>query len=410
MQLLYKVLLTILLLSYCTFSIELSFIASFLILPFGLKSKVDKKIFYISVFLSALLVIGVIKSFFNDALPIKFLKDFVYFSRPVLMLLSTYLIVSNIKSSRFAFDVIVSISLAMALYHLTQILFSAGISSDYSSLRNIAGKQNHVEVVGLIFLTFTPFYNKRHFKKRYLLYIIYPIILLSVIMYFSRSMYIVFLIFYLSYKGYLFFGKRLLKGFLIFAVLALGLFVVFKNIDYSKDATTTNSFSYKIYNSINEIFETVNTSRIRDNTEELWQYWRAYESQIAIENVLNSKNNIINFIFGMGFGSDIDLKTDVKLAGELYDKVPTIHNGYINIFYKTGLIGIVLYVSIFFINYLNISPRKDYNPYMKSLMIGSLFYVFYNSLVITGFLRPGEFSLVIFAIATASNKKVLLNE
>lgn len=410
MQLLYKVLLTILLLSYCTFSIELSFIASLLILPFGFKSKIDNKIFYISIFLGAILILGIIKSFFNDLLLIKFLKDLVYFLRPILMLLSTYLIVSKIKSARFAFDVVVSISFLMGLYHLIEILFSLGNLSGYSALRTIAGKQNHVEVIGLIFLSFTPFYNKRHFKNRYLLYIIYPIILVSVIMYFSRSMYIVFLIFYFSYKGYLFFGKRLIKGFLIFTVLALGLFLVFKNIDYSKNATTTNSFSYKLYNSINEIFETVNTSKIRDNTGELWQYWRAYESQIAIENVLNSKNNISNFIFGMGFGSDIDLKTDVKLAGKLYNKVPTIHNGYINIFYKTGLIGILLYLSIFLINYLNISNKKDYNRFMKSLMIGSLFYVMYNSLVITGFLRPGEFSLVIFAIATASNKKMLLNE
>lgn len=410
MQVLCKVLLAILLISYCTFSIELSFIASFLILPFGFKSKIDHKIFYLVAFLSAILVLGIIKSFFNDVSLIKFTKDVVYFLRPTLMLLTTYLIVNKIKSARFAFDVVVSISLVMALFHLTEILLSLGNLSDYSTLRSIAGKQNHIEVVGLIFLSCTPFYNKSHFKNYYLLYFTYPIILASVIMYYSRSMYIVFLIFYLSYKGYLFFGKRLIKGVFIFAGLALALLVVLKNIDYSKDATITNSFSYKIYNSINEIFETVNTSRIKDNKRELWQHWRAYESQIAIENVLNSDNTIFNFIFGMGFGDDIDLQTDVKLAGDLYKSVPTIHNGYINIFYKTGLIGILLYISIFLIHYLNISSRNDYNPYMKSLMIGSLFYVFYNSLVITGFLRPGEFSLVIFAIATATDKKMLLNE
>jgi hypothetical protein len=43
-------------------------------------------------------------------------------------------------------------------------------------------------------------------------------------------------------------------------------------------------------------------------------------------------------------------------------------------------------------------------------MIGSLFYILYNSLVITGFLRPGEFSLVVFTIAIATNKKMSVDE
>jgi hypothetical protein len=214
----------------------------------------------------------------------------------------------------------------------------------------------------------------------------------------------------LSYKGYLFFGRRLIKGGLILGVLLISLFFFFKNIDFKKDATTTNSFSYKIYNSISEIFENVNTLKIKNDKMELWKHWRAYESQIAIENILDSDNYVSNFIFGMGFGKAIDLRTDVKLAGTVYRRVPTIHNGYINIFYKTGLVGLLLYLLIIVINYLNISSRSDYNLYMKSLMIGSLFYILYNSLVITGFLRPGEFSLVVFTIAIATNKKMSVDE
>jgi hypothetical protein len=410
MEFVYKVVFCFLILSYCTFSIELSFIASLLALPFGLKLKIDTKIFYVSVLLGLILIIGVVKSFFNDIQLMSLIKDIVYFLRPILMLLSTYLIVSKIKSARFAFDAVVSIALLMAIYHLFEIVSGLNNLSDYSALRSVAGKQNHIEVIALVFLLFSPFYKKEFIKNKLILYLVFLIITCSVIFYFSRSMYIILIIFFLSYKGYLFFGRRLIKGGLILGVLLISLFFFFKNIDFKKDATTTNSFSYKIYNSISEIFENVNTLKIKNDKMELWKHWRAYESQIAIENILDSDNYVSNFIFGMGFGKAIDLRTDVKLAGTVYRRVPTIHNGYINIFYKTGLVGLLLYLLIIVINYLNISSRSDYNLYMKSLMIGSLFYILYNSLVITGFLRPGEFSLVVFTIAIATNKKMSVDE
>lgn len=410
MQLLYKLLFIILIISYATYSIELSFVVSLIAIPFALRSNLNKIIFYSLIFLLLIFLIGFIRSFFLDASLFSKIKDYVYFTRPVLILLATYLVTVKIKSYYFVLNVIVFIASIIAAYHLVMIIINLNSLANYTSLRMVAGKQNHIEVVALVIMTFTNYFSKKNNLKKNIKIIFYVILSVSVFLYFSRSMFVVFLIFFLSYKGYLFLSKKLIRGSLIIGILVFTSFLLLKNLDFKKNVTHTSNFTYKIYNSINELFGSVNLSKIKKDKNELWEQWRAYESSVAIDNILTSDNKYINFIFGMGFGSDINLKTDVKLEGQIYKSVPSIHNGYVNILYKTGILGFILYISFIVFSYLYGNYHTFVKEYQKSLFIGSLFYIIYNSFVIAGFLRPGEFSLVIFAISLALNRNLYCNE
>lgn len=322
------------------------------------------------------------------------------------MLLATYFLVVRLKSYYFVYNVIVVIAFILASYHLFQILVNLNTITNYTALRTLAGKQNHIELAALILMSFTDYFKNNLYFKKHLKIIFYAVISTSVLFYFSRSMYIVFFLFFLSYNGYLYLSKKMFIGLFSVLIFASVSYFVLSNLDYKKNVTHTTDFAYKIYNSINELFGEVNLSKIKKDKTKLWEHWRSYEGAVAVDNVINSKNNITNTIFGMGFGSNINLKTQVKLDGNTYKEVPSIHNGYINIFYKTGLLGLLAYLLFLFSNYFFAHLQHFKEPHLRALFVGSIFYMVYNSFVITGFLRPGEFSLVIMAIALSLNKKM----
>jgi hypothetical protein len=404
MQLFYKFLFVVLIISYATYSIELSFVVSSIAILFTSRSKLNKYIFYSIIFLLIIFLIGFLRSVSVESSVLSKIKDYVYFFRPILVLLATYLTVIKIKDNFFVHNTIVFIASIIAFYHLFTIVININSLANYTSLRLVAGKQNHIEVVALVIMTFTNYFNQHNNVNRNIKIALFIMLNISVILYFSRTMFVIYFIFFLAYKGYIFFNKKLLKGLAVITILAIISILIFNNMNFKEGTNHSNNFTYKIYNSVNELFESVNLSKIKNDKNNLWEHWRAYEAAIAIDNISTSDNYVANTIFGMGFGSNIDLQTDVKLDGEIYKEVPSIHNGYVNIYYKTGLLGIITYIFFIIYSYLSSNVIQFKEHYLKSLYVGSIFYIVYNSFVITGFLRPGEFSLVILAIVLGLNK------
>tara|TARA_Y100000385_G_scaffold291826_1_gene372798 strand:+ start:2279 stop:3394 length:1116 start_codon:yes stop_codon:yes gene_type:complete len=352
---------------------------------------------------SAVAFVGLISTFLElHYTLIDIIKDIIYFLRPITILSASYFVVKNIKSNSFVFNVVVTMALIFASIHLLIIIANIGNIDSYVYIRSLGGKQNHIEIVALVFLFFTPYTTV--FKKQRKL--ITLIITLSVILYFSRTMFVILFLYFLGYKGYLFLNKRIIKGTIFFILTAIVLGVMISKVETNRDSTGIRKFIYKTQNSFAELFESVDVDSIKRDRRILWEHWRAYEAQKAIDQV--KKNGIKAWLIGLGYGSQIDLETRVYLDGKFFTEVPSIHNGFIFVLFKTGLTGLFFYLGIIIFMFFKFQRFRTINSdsVLNGLIISTSLYVFFNSFVIAGFYRPGEFSLFIFAILLASQEKI----
>jgi hypothetical protein len=220
-------------------------------------------------------------------------------------------------------------------------------------------------------------------------------------------MYITLFIFFLGYKGYLFLNKRFLKGMLVFMLVGLTLGIVISNIDANRESEGFRAFIYKTQNSFSEIFVSIDLGLYKDRRV-IWEHWRAYEAEKAIEQV--NRGDIKHLLLGFGYGSKVKLDTWVILENIQYTSVPSIHNGFINVFFKTGILGLIFYVLFIlsiFVNYQKFRTANFPNNIYNKLIVATSLYMLYNSFVITGFYRPGEFSMFLFGVLVASKTKSL---
>ena len=143
------------------------------------------------------------------------------------------------------------------------------------------------------------------------------------------------------------------------------------------------------------MFESLDIETIKKDKRELWKHWRGYEAQSAIEQ-LNDKG-ITTWSLGIGFGSMIDLGMEVKLANQNMRYVPIIHNGIVYVLFKTGVLGLIIY--LFYIFYLysfyRIKSKSNVQHNLNKLIVGCAFYVALSSLVVTGVFKPYDLSGIV---------------
>ncbi|MFK7781774.1 O-antigen ligase family protein [Psychroserpens sp.] len=397
-QTVYKIGLFILVLLLSLYSIELSFIASVFLLAISVSNKVSVNLISSSLFLIIITVIGVISSYGLKYQPFDTLKDIIYFIRPVTILFASYFAVKRLKSKTYVFNVVVTIALVFAIIHLFNIVINIGSIDSYVYLRTLGGKQNHIEIVALVFLFFTPYCTA--FKKYHKLVVF--IITISFLLYLSRTMFIVLFMFFVGYKGYLFLNRKLFRGILLLTIISVILGIVLSNIETNRNSTGFKAFVYKTQNSFSELFESIDTKTILRDRRGMWEHWRAYEAQKAIEQMNN--NGTKAWLIGLGFGSKVDLETEVRLDGKQFSEVPSIHNGFVNVLFKTGTLGLLCYCLFIFYIFGTHQRFKtnDENILLNKLILATSVYMLFNSFVITGFYRPGEFSVFLYGIFVAS--------
>ncbi|WP_411893952.1 O-antigen ligase family protein [Winogradskyella sp. A2] len=401
-QLILKAGLLLLLFVLSFYSIELSFVVSVLVLLISITKSISFNILISSLLLLCIVFIGIVSSYELKHPFYEFLKDNIYFFRPVTVLTATYFSVKRIKSQNFVFNALVFVALLFAVNHLYKIIININNIDSYIYLRNLGGKQNHIEAIALVFLFFTPYVT---LFSRYRKLIIF-VLLASFVLYLSRTMFIILFIYFLGYKGYLFLNKRFVKAIFIFAFVGAMFGFIVTNIETNRDSKGLKAFIYKTQNSLTELFEPIDAENILKDRRALWEHWRAYEAVKAIDQV--NSNGFKAWVIGMGFGSQIELDTYVNLDGKKFTKVPSIHNGFINILFKTGVLGLVCYV--FFIFHIFAIHQKILNEdknisLMHKLIIASSLYILVNSFVINGIFRPGEFSIFLYGALVASKYK-----
>ncbi|WP_150111885.1 O-antigen ligase family protein [Flavobacterium sasangense] len=281
---------------------------------------------------------------------------------------------------------IVFIAAFTAFLHLFGIFILGDFrSNSIHELRGDFGLDNFIEIFALyILLFFKHFLGKPIVEDRRWYYVLVVVFLLSIYLYFSRTMLVAFFLVGFSMLGYAKITTGTLK-FIGFAFLLIGLLYAYLfSVKIDRNAKGVEAFLYKIKIAPEEIFE---TKIDRENHKELWDHWRGYEAKRALE-LMNE--NPTSYFFGTGYGSLINLKFKAPVGEQDMKYISRIHNGYVFVLYKTGFVGLILYFIFLIKLYLKIyTKKKSEEAYFVDRIIVSIgvFYVF-TSLIITGIYIP----------------------
>ena len=328
--------------------------------------------------LFALFFIGFLGKAINKYALFNITKDIFHFIKPLLGILIGYFFYKKINNFELFIKTIVLMGVASAAIHFCLILFFSRTET-VSDVRDL-GRDNFLELFSLFFLLFyKKFQGVSLFNSRRNNQIIIIFLLISNILYFSRTMIVAAIIMLMSIYGYSKITKNSIK---IIGVLLLlvGLFYAYLfSVKIDRNGNALESFLYKVKIAPSEI---VKTKIDRENHKDLWDHWRGYEAKRAFALM---EENPSSYVFGTGFGSLVNLKFFAPLTDNSNDKglkyISELHNGFPYILYKTGILGLLIYM--FFISklYQNIYLDNQIN----FVFISAIALVFlFTTLTITG--------------------------
>jgi hypothetical protein len=306
------------------------------------------------------------------------IKDITHFIKPLFGIFIGYFFYKKINNFKLFVQTIVITSFISSIIHFGIIVSLKNIVN-VSDIREYT-RDNFVELFGLFFFMFyKKFQNEQLFRSRIVSNIIFISLLISCILYFSRTMIVMSLIIIFTVYGYTIITKKTIKiglGLLGFVSL---LYVFLFSVNIQRNRSGVESFLFKIKIAPAEIFK---THIDRDNHADLWDHWRGYEAERAFSLL---QENPSGYLFGLGYGSLVNLKFYAPLSGDKKGMkfISELHNGYMYVLYKTGIIGLFLYLFFLFQLYVKIYSNKNFTSvflsaiglsiFISTLVIGSLF-------------------------------------
>ena len=354
------------------------------------KCKISKPTLLIIAPLVLIFIIGLL-GFFYEKHDLSFIiKDITYFLKPINGILLSYFLF------RKGFDLVIFLKTILFVGCLTAFihLFGIFILGDFANnsihkLRGDFGLDNFIEIFAFYILLFSKKHlNEWLIRKKVFRFLVLFFLLISIYLYFSRTMLVVFFVMGFSLLGYAKITVKTLKFIGIAVVSILVLYAYLFSVKLDRNAKGAEAFLYKIKIAPEEIFK----SKIdRNNHKELWDHWRGYEAKRAIYLM---EENPTSYFIGTGFGSLVNLKFQAPVGGEGGMKyISRLHNGYIFVLYKTGILGLLLYFVFLTSLYMKIYRfnTNNSNQILVNRLISSigLFYIF-TTLIISGIYIPRD--------------------
>ena len=326
----------------------------------------------------AILFVALISGLFEDVRLYEFIRDVTYLLKPVLGLLAGYQLCKD--NVRNPLKIIVYSGIIIAVLHLFIVVYSIVVLHVRTMplLREQAGYFSDFEVYAIIILLFR---NQLKFKISNSAYWLWTLVLaVSIFFYLARTNFIQFGLLFLALKGYLVLNKRsirIMTSFIALVLIGYGAIYVYNP---SRNARGFESFLFKIKNAPIEPFKTkINVDDWKDFNDN----YRSYETILTLRQVpLKGTGSVI---FGEGMGSSIDLKKKVWLLTTYIRYIPFLHNGFMTVFLKSGITGILILIysiSLFF------RYKKDDDPLIQSLtylLLGTGIYMILSYWVFMGF-------------------------
>lgn len=363
------------------------------LLVFSGKTKVSKSFLKTILPVIFIFLVGFTGTFLDGYNKVDIVKDISHFIKPVFVLSIGYLVFKTLNNQRIFLRTIIFTAAVTAIIHVGGILlFSNFLSRSISDIRGDYGLDNFIEIYALFFLLLVPRTNIQPLFKndfyRKLLIVIFGV---SIMFYFSRTMFGMLFFLGLSFYGYAKLTPKTLKVLGVFLISVILFYMYLETLKPERNSKGIEALLYKIKIAPGEVF---NAKLNRSNHTKLWDHWRAYEAKRAL--VLMSENPK-SYFFGNGHGSLVNLKFKAPLSEEGMRYISVLHNGYVFVLYKTGFIGLLLYLTFLVGLY-----RRNYDrvtdsdlKFFKILVATIGAYFFFTSLIITGIYIPQDSILFI---------------
>lgn len=327
------------------------------------------------------------------------LKDIFHFIKPLQGILIGYLFFKTINNTVDFIKTIVYIGFISAIIHFViLLLFTNFATGSVNEIREYT-RDNYLELIALFFLGYYKrFFSDELFTSKLKTKIIFIVIFLSCILYFSRTMIVVAIIIFLSIYGYTKITQKSVK-ILFSTVIGIVLFYGYlHSVKIERNKPGLEAFLYKIKIAPEELFK---TKIDRENHKDLWDHWRGYEAKRAFA-LMNEQP--ISFIAGTGYGSLVNLKFYAPLGNDKkgLKYISELHNGYPYVLYKLGGVGLLLYL-LFLISLY----KKIYLNYSFETVFISAFGVFYlfTTLTITGIYNTNDTTVFVLGALLFSFEK-----
>jgi len=126
--------------------------------------------------------------------------------------------------------------------------------------------------------------------------------------------------------------------------------------------------------------------------------WRGYESKLALE-LYKSFGTPGKYLFGSGFGTGLELNFLMTFNDVQMDYLPILHNGYLYLLVKSGLVGMLLF--LFFLIYFCLdvhSVNKASLSFEKRLIFSTMITLALNTFVLTGLYNKQVYDPIIMLI------------
>jgi len=383
------VLIIIVFLSEILVSAGVSLIAGFfiLLLIFNKSLKINFGEISLILPLLAILSIGMIVLLFHIKSVSKdfgylIIKDVWYYIKPVVYLLAGFYLFRMKLKKEVIISIMIYLSLIVAAQHLIRvIIFFITAPADDFILDTIRIRTSFVSLMEAFSLAYMLLLYKQS-DTRKLIYLpgwlIIGILAASLLLSFSRTLIISFIISLLAMKD--FFSFRLItiikSGIkTLILVLAVILLLVVLNRISQKDSLLY-SFTDKYLNSFREnryLGSYPSDAVINRN-------WRGYETHLTWMEI--KKANLAERIFGFGFGKTVYIGKR-GYVGENLENIPKFHNGFVEILLKTGVVGLLFYV-VFFFFIFRLADQDNSGTESEKLFKAIIVTAFLSTFVMTG--------------------------
>ena len=352
------------------------------------KSKISTRFLNITIPILLLFLIGFIGMLFDRYHLFNITKDIFHFIKPILAIFIGYCFYKKINDFKLFIKTIVITGFLSAIVHYIIIIFFIRNIDTVSNIRE-HGTDNFVELFALFFLVFYKKFQKENlFSSKLIHFVILIPLLISSVLYFSRTMIVVAIMALLTIYGHTIITRKTLKisGFLLLFIFSF--YALLFSVNIRRNSKGMESFLYKVRNAPAEVFK---THIDRENHVDLWDHWRGYEASRAFA-LLNE--NPANYIFGCGYGSLVNLKFYAPLSNDPKGMkfISELHNGYVYILYKTGIIGLLLYLYFLFLLYAKIYFERRFTTVFISA-IGMSF--LFSTLVTVGINNNNDIIIIL---------------
>lgn len=327
---------------------------------------------------SAILLIAAIVTFFYEYRLYYIIRDITYLLKPIIGLLVGYQL--SRKMNGEVFKLIILAGVIVALLHYIKLAHGIVVmhASTVNKIREYGGYFSDFEVYALIILLFNRKFGLS-IPQKYVLWL-GIFIGLSIFMYLARTNFIQLIVLWLAVKGYFRITRRsiiIVSSVLTASIIAYGAILY---INPKRNGKGLEALMYKIKIAPTEPFK---TRLNRDNWREFNDNYRSYENIMTLRQV--PAEGVDAIVFGKGLGSTIDLRIEVWLADQMMRYISIMHNGFMTVFLKAGLLGVAFFILSIYLLFKKTLGQHYLVHSLNDLMIGSGVFMIMSAWVFMGF-------------------------